>query len=349
MPDCQAVLTERLNRQGLTATRKDERGYLELFSTLQPVSTTTSAYPGSPPALPHRTSFDCSTISEDLRRERRIVKGRFVGGTVGYVLADDLQQYANAFCRPLTDPTPTQQAVYEAVCVAGPLTPRQVKEETGLLNKHIMPALHRLQTAFLVYEDQTETDWERSWYAFESEWPDITLDADRQLDDVCMVLGRFLHAHVFATFEQFKGWSRLPVRLLRQALQQMEQQQLVQPISTEGLGDGWIGREDVGLRSRKPRKSVFVLSGADGLVRSHTEELKRTFGKRDVLAYLLIDGAFDGLVCGRWRIGPHDVDDIVLQLPEAERTARRKQILTAVKKSFAPPRHQILRYDGEKL
>jgi hypothetical protein len=36
----------------------------------------------------------------------------------------------------------------------GGLTPQQIKEETGLLNQEIMPALHRLQEAFVVYEDR---------------------------------------------------------------------------------------------------------------------------------------------------------------------------------------------------
>jgi hypothetical protein len=34
------------------------------------------------------------------------------------------------------------------------LTIQQIKEDTGLLVKEITPVLHRLQEAFLVYEDQ---------------------------------------------------------------------------------------------------------------------------------------------------------------------------------------------------
>ena len=73
-----------------------------------------------------------------------------------------------------------QEMVLYAIGGAGPLTPRQVKEETGLLNKEIMPALHRLQQAFLVYEDQVSDDWERSWYDFAEEWPHVKPDTARR-------------------------------------------------------------------------------------------------------------------------------------------------------------------------
>ena len=35
-----------------------------------------------------------------------------------------------------------------------------------MLVKEITPVLHRLQEAFLVYEDQYDGEWDRSWYRF---------------------------------------------------------------------------------------------------------------------------------------------------------------------------------------
>ena len=48
----------------------------------------------------------------------------------------------------------TQQMLLERIEMFGPYTIGQLKEESGLLVKEITPALHRLQEAFLIYEDQ---------------------------------------------------------------------------------------------------------------------------------------------------------------------------------------------------
>lgn len=77
--------------------------------------------------------------------------------------------------------------------------------------------------------------------------------------------------------------------------------------------------------------------------------LKKQHAKREVLQYLLIDGEFRGAVCGHWRIGPHDVDDIVLDLPAAQCTSRKQAILAAVAAYYHPPGHNILRFTGENI
>jgi hypothetical protein len=89
-----------------------------------------------------------------------------------------------------------------------------------------------------------------------------------------------------------------------------------------------------------------MLHRSDLLVRSHKSDLKRRFGEHEVLQYLLIDGRFLGAVLGHWRIGPHDVDDIVVELPAGERSARRDEILRAVRWGYRPPGSAVLRYDG---
>jgi hypothetical protein len=208
------VLGERLRRQRLLAPLETRRGYQDLVRLLQPISTYAVARPGDPPRLVCRTRFDDGAVADRLRARRELVKGRFLGGTIGYVLAGDLALYANAFRRPLPRPNLRQSAVVDAVRSAGPATPRQLKEETGLLNKQIIPALHRLQAAFLVYEDQTDREWDRAWYDFASEWPEVELSDEARTPAVTEVLRRFLRGHVFATAEQLADWSRLPRRLL---------------------------------------------------------------------------------------------------------------------------------------
>ncbi len=342
-----AVLAERMKRQRLTEPLRNSRPYLELFRLLQPVSTLFFTSPGDPPSLAPRAAFDEAKAADRLRANRTIVKGRFLGGGIGYVMADELGLYAGAFQKPLGAMNETQSIVLEAVRSAGPLAPRQIKEETGILNKHIMPALHRLQEAFLVYEDQVGSDWERGWYDFEAEWPEVEI-ADRDAA-ACAVLMRFLEAHVFAAFEQIKDWSQLPASFLKPLLARMESSGDILPAQIESLGEGWLRAEDAGIAPAEMPPSVFMLHRADFLVRSHVSELKRRFGSADILQYLLIDGAFRGAVCGHRRIGPHDVDNIRLDLPPAEVRARQEDILRVVAGKYHPPHHRILAYDGEAV
>ena len=347
------VLVERMRRQRLTAPLESAQGYIELFRLLQPVSPVAYTRPGDPPRLTPRTRFDDGIEADRLRARRLIVKGRFLGGSIGYVLTEDLALYANVFQQPIPWLNEIQATVWETVQATGPLTPRQIKEETGLLNKQIMPALHRLQRAFLVYEDQTDSDWERGWYEFASEWPDVRLSENRRQAAATQVLLRFLQGHVFATFEQFKDWSQLSTKFLTGVLQEMEKAALIVPHSVPGLGEGWTCVEDVPssppLSRGEPGPSVFMLHNADVLVRSHASELKRRFGDYEVLQYLLIDGAFQGAVVGHWRIGPHDVADIVVTLSAAEGEARRAEILRIVAQRYYPPHSRILKYAGKAM
>ncbi len=349
MTSLQAILAERLRRQRLIAPIRNRSQYRTLFELLQPVAPVYFSYPGTPPRLVHRTVFDDDAEADRLRAERTIVKGRFLGGIVGYVLAADLGMYARAFRRPLARLNETQETVLEAVQTMGGLAPDQIKEETGLRKKEIMSALHRLQKAFLVYEDQVDTDWDRSWYEFETEWPEVDLEREPWEAAAAEVLLRFLHGHVFATLEQMKDWSRWPLRALKTLVAEMEEDNTIVPAVVKGLGEGWMRAEDAGLKGEIAPASVFMLHQSDTLVRSHGSELKRRFGAYEVLQYLLIDGAFQGAVLGHWRIGPHDVEDIVVELPAAERRRRRDEILNAVAGGYQPPRHHILRYDGREV
>jgi hypothetical protein len=174
----EAVLAERLGRQRLVNPVRTADEYMALFRQLQPVSPVYFSRPGDPPTLVHRAALDDRAITADWRRKRTIVKGRFLGGTIGYVFSEDMAFYANAFQRPLARLSEAQELIYNTLLHVGPLTPRQLKEETGLLNKEIMPVLHRLQEAFLVYEDQVDEDWERAWHVFSQEWPAITVGPD---------------------------------------------------------------------------------------------------------------------------------------------------------------------------
>lgn len=347
--DPASIRAERLARQGLVEPLRSRRGLPGLIRALQPLATGPYARPGSPPRLAHRTAFDDATALDRLRRERALVKGRFRAGGVGYVLADDLELYANAFCKPLGAPSSIQAEVLDVVRRAGPLTPKQIKDETGLLNKQIMPALHRLQTAFLVYEEQLDDDWERPWYGFESEWPHVRLDAARVEPSRTEVVLRFLRACVFATPEQLRDWTQLPTRALRPLLRSLESDGRVVTHKVDGLGEGFCRAEDRILPAAAPPSGLFVLHKGDFLVRAHESDLQRRFGKSEILQYLLIDGELRGAIRGRWGFKPYDVKDIALDLSPAASKRWRGEILAAVADAYPEPRHRILRYAGKAL
>ena len=172
--DAPSILAERLRRQGLARPIARVAGFETLFRRLQPVSTGALVRPGSPPRLAHRTRFDSEAVADTLRPTRRIVKGRFQGGGVGYVHASDLALYANAFRRPIGEMSVTQAQVYEALRDGGPLTSSLLKEETGLLKKQINPALQRLQEACLLYEDQVDDNWSGPGSSFPRNGPTST-------------------------------------------------------------------------------------------------------------------------------------------------------------------------------
>lgn len=343
------ILAERMRRQRIGNPLGADDDVRELIRAIQPISTGAFARPGSPPRLTPRTDFDDMRATDRLRRDRTLVKGRFQGGGIGYVLARDLGVYANAFCRPLVQPSEIQGRVLDAIRSAGPLTPRQLKEETGLLNKQIMPALQRLQTAFLVYEDQLDDDWERSWYDFGSEWPDLRVGEEHRESAVAEVLRRFLRAHVFATLEQIRDWSRIPARQIERALRDLEVRKLVQRCAVSGAGEGYRLAGDSAGSDGSPPQDVFILHRGDFLVRSHASELKRRFPGREVLQYLLVEGELLGAVCGHWGFHPYDVEDIALDLPSREVEALEREIIELVRVAYPEPRHRILRYAGRPL
>ena len=69
-------------------------------------------------------------------------------------MPEDMELFLALYRKPITKPTAIQLRVLELIERDGPLGIQQMKEETGLLVKEITPALHRLQEAFLIYEDQ---------------------------------------------------------------------------------------------------------------------------------------------------------------------------------------------------
>ncbi len=77
-----------------------------------------------------------------------------------------MELFAGLYRRPYK-PTEHSELLRELIGREGPLNIEAMKRMTGLLVKQITPALHRLQEAFLVFEDQFDGEWDRGWYLFD--------------------------------------------------------------------------------------------------------------------------------------------------------------------------------------
>lgn len=344
----ESILSHRLRRHGLLSPARGEEEYRELVRRLQPVTPVARDMPGAPPRMMHRCRGDDRPLADRLRGRQELLKGRFSGGRIGYVLAADFELYATAFRRPLKSLNSVQDRVLQALGYHDGLSPRQLRLETEIQHKKLMPALHRLQEAFLVFEDQSDSGWDRLWSLLGSAHPEVDLDRRSWEEAAMTVIRRFLQSHVFATFQQLKSWSGFTGRGLATVLARLEEEGLA-PVQVEGMGEGWTCVEDRGLEPDRMDESVFLLHQGDPMVLPHTAELKERFEGLEVLAYLLIDGELTGAVCGHWRIGPHDVEDIVLTLPRRERMRRKDEVVKEVGRFYHPPGHRILRYAGTSL
>lgn len=331
MPTLQAALALRMERQHLTRPAP-ETGYDPLFRLLSPVPTVYWCCPGDPPRLSFRANFDDGAYNDRRRSRREIVKGRFLGGTLAYVEATELPLFA-ALCRKAPKSSETQRMLLDLLRREGPMSIGVMRELTGLPAKEITPALHKLQEAFLVFEDQADGSWERGWYLLEEEFPEVPASALSFEEALQTFLLRFAEAFVFVEPAAAKSFYRLPLKAVSAALSSLCAQGKLEPLELDGR-TGFLRPEDRTLLNcaAPPEPSIFCLHRNDPLVRAEEASLKERFpaGEWEPLQYLLIDGDFRGVVLGKFRQGPHDVEEILLDLPSEEAAARRKEILSAV-------------------
>lgn len=263
-----SLLAERLKRQALLQPIETHEDYIDLVRRLQPITPIANTRPGEPPRLVHRCAFDDGVSANRLRASQGLVKGRFAGGTVGYVLRSDFGLYANTFCRPMGGMNRVQSTVLDVVQRLGPVTSRQVKEETGLLSKQIGPALQRLQQAFLVFEEQADNDWERPWYPMHQIFPDVTISEALWEESARVVVRRFVEAMVFATTEQICVWTQLARARVSALVGGMKARGELTVAESTDYGAGWVSAGDKWDKAFMP-ESVFMLHKADFLVRAH--------------------------------------------------------------------------------
>jgi len=345
-----AILALRMERQHLTRPASREE-YDELYRDLQPGYNVYWNGFGQPPVLSFRADFDDIEYNRRRQLNRDLIKGRFAGGNLGWIVEEDLPLFAALYRKPIKQFTLAQEMIMRLIDQLGPLNIQQLKEETGLLVKEITPALHRLQEAFLLYEDQYDGEWDRGWYRLEEMFPEADWNRYTRHEALKIVLQRFARRMVFFDSAMAKGFYKLPEKDIRAAAGELV---------AEGIfilrDKGWMLSADADLFAHyTPAQPRFVhaIHRNDVLYKAHEPELKALIATlceglpydHEPLQYLLIDGKFRGASVGHFRNGPYDLNDVVCDLLDA--AERREEIIAAIRE--ANYGHEPLRFMGQAL
>lgn len=324
--DRMKVTALRMERQFLSR-KIGEQEYIGLYRDLQPGQNVYWNGFGDPPSLTFRADFDDIEFNRRRQLQRELVKGRFSGGNLGWIMREEMELFACLFQKPITKPVEMQMRMLELIERQGPLNIQQIKEETGLLVKEITPILHRLQEAFLIYEDQYDGEWDRGWYPFGEMFPNVSLERYSRREALKIILPRFAYRNVWFCVDMAKSYYRLPAKELTAAAEELADEQVF--VRCEG---GYLLQEDKAvLEGDLPDvpKSVYAMHRNDFLVKSNEYWLKEKFRRPqlDTLQYLLIDGEFRGAVLGHFKNGPYLLEKICA---DAEFADRKEEILRAV-------------------
>lgn len=324
------IVSLRMERQHLTY-KADESKYIPLYRDLQPGQNVYWNGFGDPPSLTFRANFDDIEFNRLRQSDRSLLKGRFVGGNLGWIMKDDFELFACLFCKPLDKPIERQLVIKELIEREGPLNIQQIKEITGMLVKEITPVLHRLQEAFLIYEDQYDGEWDRGWYKFSEMFPDVNISKYTKTEALKIILQRFSYRQVCFNAEMVKSFYKLPAKIIKEAISSLASEGII-----EETENGWLLKKDIELLEKyepKPAKFVYAMHRNDFLVKSNEYWLKEKFKhpEHETLQYLLIDGEFHGAVVGHFRNGTYDLEDVILDLSAEAAEARKTEILKAVR------------------
>jgi len=75
--------------------------------------------------------------------------------------------------------------------------------------KYCIPALHRLQEAFLIYEDQNNGEWDRCWYKFSEMFSAVSLTKYSWVEALKILLRRFATRHVQFDLDMVRSFYKL--------------------------------------------------------------------------------------------------------------------------------------------
>ena len=328
------IISLRMERQRFI-NKADEDEYVKLYRDTQPGQNVYWNGFGQPPTLCFRADFDDIEYNRDRQLKRKLIKGRFSGGNLGWIVPEDMELFIALYRKPLVKPTEIQLRVLELIEREGPLNIQQIKEETGLLVKEITPALHRLQEAFLIYEDQYDGEWDRSWYRFAEMFPQVNADKYSRHEALKIILQRFAYRLVWFDTAMAKSFYKLPEKEINSAVGEL----VAEGVLVESNA-GYMLKSDAELLVNYEPKTlnfVYAIHRNDFIYKAHEHILKERAREwtegleydHEPLQYLLIDGEFQGASVGHFRNGPYDLNDIVCDLPDAE--SRKEEIVEAIR------------------
>lgn len=314
--------------------KADEAEYIKLYRDMQPGQNVYWNGFGQPPTLTFRAAFDDIEFNRNRQLDRELIKGRFAGGNLGWIIPEDMELFVALYRKPLTNPTAEQLIILELIENAGPFNIQQIKEETGMHVKQITPILHRLQEAFLIYEDQYDGEWDRGWYKFVEMFPDVNPDKYTRLEALKIVLQRFAYRIVWFDTAMAKSFYKIPEKEIKLAVSELVSEGIL--VASDS---GYILRSDSELLESYEPKSmnfVYAIHRNDFLYKAQEHILKDMLKRmtegleydHEPLQYLLIDGDFHGASVGHFRNGPYDLNDVVCDLADAER--RKEDIIKAI-------------------
>ena len=328
------IISLRMERQCFI-NKANEDEYIKLYRDTQPGQNVYWNGFGEPPTLTFRADFNDIEFNRGRQLKRKLIKGRFSGGNLGWIVPEDMELFAALYRKPLMKPTEIQLRVLEMIEREGPLNIQQIKEETGWLVKEITPALHRLQEAFLIYEDQYDGEWDRGWYMFTEMFPQANLEKYTRREALEIVLQRFAYRLVWFDTAMAKSFYKLPEKEIKLAIGALAAKGVL--IASDS---GYMLKSDAELLTDYQPKTlnfVYAIHRNDFIYKAHEHILKETAKNmtegldydHEPLQYLLIDGEFHGASVGHFRNGPYDLNDLVCDLPDAE--SRKDEIIEAIR------------------
>jgi len=342
----------RLKRQNLINIGKPE-DYEQLFRYMSPVPTLFWTTPGEPPVIPYRTAEDDRSLNQFNRARRTIIKGRFRGGSVGYIYADELPLFMAAYKKDIKRFNENDELVLQTLRSEGAMSIEIMKEITGLLSKQIAASLQKMQKSFIVFEDQVDNEWDRAWYILEDEFFDRDLNRFSREEAMEEVIRRFAFLNVFFDESMVKSFTRFTVKDIKKTLMGMLEKGMLKEAEAAGC-QGYILSEDeenISRCSGEIPDKTYILDLNDYLVRSNEAELKKRFNPSPykTLHYILKQGEFIGIVAGRFCFGPNELENVILDQPFIDKGQSRKDIIQAIEKVYNPEETSLRRYCGKMI
>lgn len=104
------ILSLRMERQHFVKKANEEE-YKELYRDLQPGQNVYWNGFGQPPTLSFRVAFDDIEFNGERQGKRELVKGRFAGGNLGWIVPEEMELFAALYRKPLNNPTWEQEQI----------------------------------------------------------------------------------------------------------------------------------------------------------------------------------------------------------------------------------------------